>query len=156
MSNTEVTDFFHDHAESWVLNGYNDDGYNYPVALHRLRIIKRILSSYGNSLEIGGKFMYSGGRRYTPIDTLLSAAAYSEVEDDTQPYTEQISDYMRLDLRVAFRRNKPKYYWMLSLDIQNATDKRNEQRQIYDPWLNELAWIYQSERIPALSFTIDF
>ena len=52
MSNSEVTDFFHDHAESWVLNGYNDDGYNYPVALHRLRIIKRILSDYGNGLEI--------------------------------------------------------------------------------------------------------
>ncbi|MGB1205439.1 MAG: carboxypeptidase regulatory-like domain-containing protein [Chitinophagales bacterium] len=110
----------------------------------------------GNSLEVGGKFLYSGGRRYTPIDTLLSAAAYAEVEDDTQAYTEQISDYMRVDLRIAFRRNKPKYYWMLSLDVQNLTDKRNEQRQTYDPWLNELAWIYQAERIPALSFTIDF
>ena len=110
----------------------------------------------GNSLELGGKFLYSGGRRYTPIDTLLSAAAYAEVEDDTQPYTEQISDYMRVDLRIAFRRNKPKYYWMLSFDVQNLTDKRNEQRQTYDPWLNELAWIYNAERIPALSFTVDF
>jgi 2-polyprenyl-3-methyl-5-hydroxy-6-metoxy-1,4-benzoquinol methylase len=52
MSKKEVTKFFHDNAEQWVLNGYNDDGYNYPVALHRLRIIKKILSNYSEGLEI--------------------------------------------------------------------------------------------------------
>jgi len=35
-----------------VLNGYNDDGYNYPVALHRLRVIKKILSNFGSGLKI--------------------------------------------------------------------------------------------------------
>ena len=52
MSNDKVTDFFDGNAELWVLNGYNDDGYNYPVALHRLRVIKKILSNFGSGLKI--------------------------------------------------------------------------------------------------------
>jgi len=52
MNNDKVTSFFDGNAKQWILNGYNDDGYNYPVALHRLRVIKKILSSYGNGLEV--------------------------------------------------------------------------------------------------------
>tara|TARA_B100000787_G_C16191495_1_gene297806 strand:- start:928 stop:1872 length:945 start_codon:yes stop_codon:yes gene_type:complete len=52
MNNDKVTDFFDDNAEQWVLNGYNEDGYNYPVALHRLRVIKRVLSDFGSNLKI--------------------------------------------------------------------------------------------------------
>jgi 2-polyprenyl-3-methyl-5-hydroxy-6-metoxy-1,4-benzoquinol methylase len=52
MSRNNVTDFFDGNAEQWVLNGYKDDGYNYPVALHRLRVIKKILSNYGSGLKI--------------------------------------------------------------------------------------------------------
>jgi len=52
MNKTQVTDFFDDNSELWVLNGYNDDGYNYPVALHRLRVIKKILSAFDSGLKI--------------------------------------------------------------------------------------------------------
>jgi len=52
MSKTEVTEFFDANAESWVLNGYNDDGYNHPVALHRLKVIRKILHSSSSGLRI--------------------------------------------------------------------------------------------------------
>ena len=52
MGNKEVTQFFENNAQSWVLNGYNDDGYNYPTALHRSRIIKKILKSKKKKLKI--------------------------------------------------------------------------------------------------------
>jgi len=52
MKKTQATDFFDNNAELWVLNGYNDDGYNYPVALHRLRVIKKVLSSFHGGLKI--------------------------------------------------------------------------------------------------------
>ena len=38
-----VYNFFNNNSQSWILNGYNNDGYNYPVAAHRLRIIKKII-----------------------------------------------------------------------------------------------------------------
>ena len=40
-----VYNFFNQNSKSWILNGYNDNGYNYPVALHRLRIIKKIIKN---------------------------------------------------------------------------------------------------------------
>lgn len=40
-----VYNFFNDNSKSWILNGYNNHGYNYPVAAHRLRIIKKIIKN---------------------------------------------------------------------------------------------------------------
>lgn len=44
ISKDIVYNFFNKNSKSWILNGYNDDGYNYPVAAHRLRIIKKIIN----------------------------------------------------------------------------------------------------------------
>jgi 2-polyprenyl-3-methyl-5-hydroxy-6-metoxy-1,4-benzoquinol methylase len=52
MNRDEVKDFFEKNAQSWVLNGYNDDGYNYPTALSRLNILTKILATKGTSLKI--------------------------------------------------------------------------------------------------------
>ncbi len=52
MENAVVTNFFEDNAELWVLDGYKDDGYNYPVAYHRARIIKKILGSLKKGANI--------------------------------------------------------------------------------------------------------
>ncbi len=109
----------------------------------------------GGSLELAGKVLLAGGRRYTAIDQAASIAAYEERLID-EPFTESLDNYFRIDLRIAYRKNKPKYYWMLSLDIQNLTNYQNVRNQEYDPFLNDLFTIYQSDRIPALSFTIDF
>ena len=43
INKEKVKNFFNENAKLWVLNGYNDDGYNYPVALHRMRVMKKIL-----------------------------------------------------------------------------------------------------------------
>jgi 2-polyprenyl-3-methyl-5-hydroxy-6-metoxy-1,4-benzoquinol methylase len=40
-----VKKYFEDNAEQWILNGYGDDGYNYPTAFHRVRIVSRFISS---------------------------------------------------------------------------------------------------------------
>ena len=45
MEKETVKKYFEDNAMSWILDGYKDDGYNYPVAYHRLRIIREVLSN---------------------------------------------------------------------------------------------------------------
>lgn len=52
MENAVVRNFFEDNAELWILDGYKDDGYNYPVAYHRARIIKKILGSLKKGANI--------------------------------------------------------------------------------------------------------
>ena len=47
-----VYNFFNENSRSWILNGYNYDGYNYPVAAHRLRIIKKIIKKNFSNKKI--------------------------------------------------------------------------------------------------------
>ena len=43
FNNNIVNNFFSKHSNSWIYNGYNNDGYNYPVAAKRLSLVKKIL-----------------------------------------------------------------------------------------------------------------
>lgn len=41
----DVNEYFEENAKQWILDGYNDDGYNYPAAFHRVRIVAEFLAS---------------------------------------------------------------------------------------------------------------
>lgn len=75
---------------------------------------------------------YSGGKRYTPIDLDASIASNSEVRDVSQAYTQQYSNYFRLDVKPGYRFNKKKVTHEFSIDIQNVTRNLNVFQQTYD------------------------
>lgn len=75
---------------------------------------------------------YSGGKRYTPIDLDASIATNSEVRDVSQAYTQQYSNYFRLDIKPGYRFNKKKVTHEFSIDIQNVTRNLNVFQQTYD------------------------
>ena len=108
------------------------------------------------SIELGGRFIWGGGLRYTPIDEAASEARGWEVLDQTRQFTEQNPDYFRIDMRLAFRKNREKYSWRLSLDIQNLTNRTNPKRPFYDPWQNEIVFDPMSGLVPVLSYILDF
>ena len=64
-SKDPVYNFFNDNSESWILNGYNNDGYNYPVAAHRLRIIKKIIKNNFSNKKIKILDIGCGGGQVT-------------------------------------------------------------------------------------------
>jgi outer membrane receptor protein involved in Fe transport len=39
--------------------------------------------------------------------------------------TKQMPYYLRFDLGMKYRRNNPRYSWIISLDIQNLTNRQN-------------------------------
>lgn len=82
------------------------------------------------SFDIRGT--YSGGKRYTPIDLDASIANNSEVRDVSQAYTQQYSNYFRLDVKPGYRFNKKKVTHEFSIDIQNVTRNLNVFQQTYD------------------------
>jgi 2-polyprenyl-3-methyl-5-hydroxy-6-metoxy-1,4-benzoquinol methylase len=57
ISSKNVKRYFEDNAALWVLDGYKDEGYNYPVAFHRARIVTEYLSRFNkkklNILDLG-------------------------------------------------------------------------------------------------------
>ncbi len=110
----------------------------------------------GNIFEVGLKFLYSDGLRYTPINEGLSELFRRTVEFQDQAFANKTIFYFRMDLRISYRKNLPNRSWKLSLDIQNATNRVNEERPEYDLLRNEVVFDPQSSIIPVISYTLDF
>lgn len=109
-----------------------------------------------SALEFGLRLGYMGGFRYTPIDLGKSTAAREAITVDSLAFSQTYRDYFRPDIRVSYRQNKPKYSWMLSLDLGNFIDYKNILRQYYDKQTNTLEYRYQMGLIPVLAFQVDF
>ncbi|HXH18541.1 MAG TPA: TonB-dependent receptor, partial [Chitinophagales bacterium] len=61
-------------------------------------------------------------------------------------FEEQIGNYFRLDTRVSIARKRECVKWLLALDIQNATNRKNE---------NTLEEIEPTGILPVLSFRVE-
>lgn len=109
-----------------------------------------------SALEFGFRIGYMGGFRYTPIDLDASTAAREAVTIDSLAFTQKYKDYFRPDIRVAYRQDKPKYSWTISLDLGNVVDYKNILRQYYDKQHNTLEYSYQMGFIPVVAFQVDF
>jgi hypothetical protein len=64
-----------------------------------------------NIFSLNFKALTRGGFRYTPIAA--------------EPYAKQMPYYLRFDLGLKYRKNNPRYSWILSLDVQNIANRKN-------------------------------
>jgi hypothetical protein len=70
--------------------------------------------------------------------------------------SKQIKPYFRSDLNVYVKRNRKNWSSTLQLDIQNVTNKANEQYYYYDAFLGKTTPQYQLGLLPNLSYRISF
>lgn len=111
----------------------------------------------GSVLQLGARVLYNGGFRYTPLDVSASLEQGRYVGDYTRAWEEQVNPYFRIDSRISYRYNKPKFAGVISLDIQNVMNKKNNNRAGYDAVNNVLTFRnHPSGLIPVLSFRFDF
>ncbi len=108
-----------------------------------------------NILGINFKCLWMGGRRMTPIDLKASINEGQTVYVDAGPFSDRLSDYFRADARVSYRKNNPSWSWVLSLDIQNLTNRYNVFRLLYNPLNQELEHMEQIGIVPALKFRVE-
>jgi hypothetical protein len=109
-----------------------------------------------SALEFGLRIGFMGGFRYTPIDLAASTAAREAITTDSLAFTQTYKNYFRPDLRIAYRQNKPKYSWTISLDLGNFIDYKNILREFYDKEKNALDYKYQLGLLPVIAFQVDF
>lgn len=109
-----------------------------------------------SALELGMRIQFSGGFRGTPIDKAASAIAREAVYDETQAYTMVLPNYFRPDFRMAYKQNKKKFNWKVSLDLVNFADYKNILRETYNVGTNEIEYRYQTGLTPILAFQFDF
>ena len=111
----------------------------------------------GRILQVGGRYLFKGGLRYTPNDPVASAEQGKYVEQTSLTYSGQVPAYQRLDARISYSYNKPKLAGKINLDIQNVLDRKNPTSVGYSVASNELFFQYRGSGFtPVLSFQWDF
>ena len=109
------------------------------------------------SITIGGKLTFAGGKRYTPIDEEASEIAGEAVYQDQQRNSMQYSPYFRADLKLNYRVNGAKTTHELGLDLVNVSDRENVFKQTYVPGAEPpVRDVYQLGFLPLFYYKIDF
>ena len=109
-----------------------------------------------SSLTTDIKFMVNGSRRYTPADEAASRAQGELVNDNTQIFANQYDDYIRLDLRIAYKVQTKKVTQEWGIDIQNITNRDNIFNQTYDPATGSYRTTYQTGLLPIGIYRVTF
>jgi len=102
------------------------------------------------------KSVLVGGKRYTPLNEKASIEKGSEVYDVSRTFGVQNPDYYRIDFKISCKRNFKKITSTWSLDIQNATNRKNVGGQYFDKATLKVKYYYQTPLIPILSYRLEF
>lgn len=111
-----------------------------------------------NSIGLNIKSVFRGGYRYTPVDEKKTMKNKRIIYKTTSTYGAQLPDYFRLDAGINFRRNHPGYSWIIMLDIQNATNRKNvfRRRFTYENGKIISNDILSLGIVPVFNFRIEF
>ncbi len=105
---------------------------------------------------VNARLAWLGGFRTMPIDEYRSTLKGTTVFKQSEGYAHQLPDYLRLDLRFYLKWNKTGRNSLLSLDIQNATNRKNVAYEYYDSLQQRFLRKRQLGLIPVLSYRIEF
>jgi CarboxypepD_reg-like domain len=107
-------------------------------------------------LGLNVRTIYSGGYWTTPIDAEKSKQTGETAYIESLAYTDQLPYYFRTDFRVSLKRNRANSTSTWSLDIQNATNRKNLGGQYFDAQSGEIKKWYMLPLLPILSYKIEF
>lgn len=113
---------------------------------------------WGDNKMIGlnGKIIWTGGKRIVPIDLEASIEEGEAVYDTDQTYATQARDYFRFDLGIKLHFFKKKTEQVISLDIQNVTNRLNDWYEVYDAENQEVIDYPMAGLIPIISYRVEF
>ena len=108
------------------------------------------------TFAINLKTTFNGGQRYTPINEALSLAAQKNIYVDDLAYTEKFKDYMRTDLKLAYKMNGKRVTIEWSLEITNLFNQKNVYNQTFNRKTGESYFTYQLGRMIIPQYRIYF
>lgn len=109
-----------------------------------------------NLLGMNLRLNAGGGNRVSPIDLEASRAAGHTVRDYTQAWADQVPNYFRSDIRFSYRKNRAKTSSIISLDIQNVSNRENVYGNYYSASRDEIRETTQLGLIPILNYRLEF
>ncbi|WP_435354558.1 TonB-dependent receptor [Emticicia sp. SJ17W-69] len=118
---------------------------------------REFLFKNGSVFQLGGRSIFNGGYRYTPLDVAESAKQKRYVPLKGADYAAQAPNYFRIDGRISYRTNRRKSASVVSLDVQNAINHINVTSVQYNNVTNQLEPRKTGNGfVPILSYQLDF
>ncbi|MEM8901128.1 MAG: TonB-dependent receptor, partial [Bacteroidota bacterium] len=108
-----------------------------------------------NSFGVNFRALWNGGGRFFNFDLAASRNTGFGIRDFEGGYSLDGGDYVRIDLRLNYRVNKPKYAATLSLDLQNATNRANVFNYFYNSSTGQLQANEQLGLVPVLNLRVE-
>lgn len=111
-----------------------------------------------NSIGVNAKYLIRGGYRYTPVDMVKSLKSKKVIYDATRTYASQLPDFLRMDAGIHFRRNNPGVSWIIMLDVQNLTDRKNVFRKRFSYQNKSIVvnYDYSMGAVPVFNLRFEF
>jgi len=114
-----------------------------------------------NTLSLGTKITYAGGRRYGLVNIPASQLEQELIFLDSMYNELQFRNYFRLDFRIVYRINQNKVTHEIGLDLVNVLNTRNLLGLSYapnlaDPSAPPIAERLQLGFLPLFYYRIDF
>jgi outer membrane receptor protein involved in Fe transport len=102
------------------------------------------------------RMIWSGGRRILTVDLPDSIEDGRTVYQDYDLFSKQARDYFRIDfgLKLHFFREKSEH--VLSLDIQNLTNRQNVLAEEYNPETEGIEEYHMTGFIPIINYRLEF
>lgn len=117
---------------------------------------KEIMWGTNKMLGINAKVIWSGGKRMIPIDLEASIKEGETVYKMDELYSYKGPDYFRIDLGLKLHFFKAKSEHIISIDIQNLTNRANIWSEFYNSEKEIIEEYPMAGLIPILSYRIDF
>jgi len=140
---------------------WRDTEFNGNYAFNALFSREFSLNSQQKSLLFGTKFTTAGGRRYGPVDIEKSELERDVIYIDALRNSLQFRPYLRVDLRLSYKINRPKVTHEIALDFVNILGIENILKLTYAPdatntSVNPIREEYQLGFLPIFYYKIDF
>jgi hypothetical protein len=111
---------------------------------------------YPWTLGTSGRVIWAGGQRHTPIDLEESREKGYTVRKEELAWTDQYEDFIRIDFKASFIKNRKKSTHTIELDIQNLTNRLNVMGDYYDPDTDMIDTWTQMGIIPTIIYRVEF
>ena len=111
---------------------------------------------YPWTFSTSGRVIWAGGQRHTPIDLESSRDKGYTVRIEELAWSEQYGDFIRIDFKASFMKNRRKSTHTIELDVQNLTNRLNIMGDYYDPDLDRIDTWTQMGIIPSVIYRVEF
>jgi hypothetical protein len=111
-----------------------------------------------NSIGVNTKSLIRGGYRFTPVDIPKSLTSKRIIYSAPETYAAQLPDFIRFDAGINFRRNNPGFSWIVMLDVQNITNRKNIFRKRFNYLNGEVITsnVYSIGTVPVFNLKLEF